>query len=191
MEIHRPGPIFRLYTFILFFVLLADVTSLLRGRLRDVLLIVTSLMFGLTLVEAAVDFLVPQPVAEDDARLRRTRAGARLGATDIRAASTPKRSIRRQDHLQCRLHDRRRSAARDEVLRRPARPSPSSAIPSPSARGSMMPGLCRRRSPTVSAASCACSISAFQAMDRSSSCAKRKPAVSTRSSVRGRSCSSF
>ncbi len=59
LESQRPFNIFRLVTFILFFLLLADLTSLVRGKLRELLLIMTSLVFGLTVIEAAAEFLVP------------------------------------------------------------------------------------------------------------------------------------
>ncbi len=61
LETQRPFSVFRLVTFILFFLLLVDVTSLVRGRLRDFLIVATSLVFGLTLVEAAGDFFSPAP----------------------------------------------------------------------------------------------------------------------------------
>ena len=62
LETQRPFSIFRLVTFVLLFLLLADVSSLLRGKLRDFLLIATSLAFGLILIEAAGDISSPPPV---------------------------------------------------------------------------------------------------------------------------------
>jgi len=61
LEIERPFGSFRLFAFISLFLLLADLTSLLRGRLRDFLLIVTSLVFGVLAIEAAADRLSPEP----------------------------------------------------------------------------------------------------------------------------------
>jgi hypothetical protein len=51
LEVRRPFGAFRLVTFVLFFFLLADLTSLLRGGLRDGLLILSSLALGLSIVE--------------------------------------------------------------------------------------------------------------------------------------------
>jgi len=46
-------------TFLLLFVLLADVTSLVSGRWRDLMLAVTSLVLGLTIVEIVASYLSP------------------------------------------------------------------------------------------------------------------------------------
>ena len=46
---------FRLLTVFLVFLLLADITSLVRGKLRDFLLVLTSLTFGVCLMEAAAN----------------------------------------------------------------------------------------------------------------------------------------
>lgn len=62
LETQRPFSIFRLVTFFLLFLLLVDVTTFLRGTLRDFLLIATSLVFGLTLLEAASDIFSPPPL---------------------------------------------------------------------------------------------------------------------------------
>ena len=62
METARPFPSFRLVTFILLLFLLIDAASFLGGRGRDVLIVAISLLFGLTLIEAAVNIFDPQPV---------------------------------------------------------------------------------------------------------------------------------
>jgi hypothetical protein len=46
---------FRLLTAILFFLLLVDITSLVRGKVRDFLLVLSSLTFGICLMEAAAN----------------------------------------------------------------------------------------------------------------------------------------
>lgn len=53
LEVLRPFGWFRLVTFLLLFFLLADLASLLSGRLRDLMLVATSLVLGLSLVEVA------------------------------------------------------------------------------------------------------------------------------------------
>ncbi len=75
MEARHPFPSFRLATFILAFSALAAVASLLRGKLRDGLVVLASLAFGLSIIEItatlldsrvlsvlANGFTVPQPV---------------------------------------------------------------------------------------------------------------------------------
>ena len=75
MEARQPFSSFRLATFILAFLALAGMASLLRGKLRDGLVVLASLAFGLSIVEAtatildsrvlavfANGFTVPQPV---------------------------------------------------------------------------------------------------------------------------------
>jgi len=51
---------FRLWTFVLIFLLLADLVSLLRGKWRDFLLVLTSLAFGICLIEAVANVLEPK-----------------------------------------------------------------------------------------------------------------------------------
>ncbi|HUI22519.1 MAG TPA: SGNH/GDSL hydrolase family protein [Methylocella sp.] len=53
-------PFFRVLTFIFVFLLLADLASLLRGKMRDVSLTLASLAFGVSLVEAAANVLEPK-----------------------------------------------------------------------------------------------------------------------------------
>ena len=62
MERTRPFSSFRLFTFILLLLLLVDVALFLGRTVRDILIAVISLVFGLTLVEAAVDVFAPQSV---------------------------------------------------------------------------------------------------------------------------------
>ncbi|MGH6823697.1 MAG: SGNH/GDSL hydrolase family protein, partial [Methylocella sp.] len=57
MEVCRPLPHFRLATFILAFLALADLASLLEGKWRDGLVILASLAFGLSIAEAAATIL--------------------------------------------------------------------------------------------------------------------------------------
>jgi hypothetical protein len=52
MEARHPFPSFRLATFILAFLALAGMASLLRGKLRDGLIVLASLAFGLSIIEA-------------------------------------------------------------------------------------------------------------------------------------------
>ncbi|WP_245257428.1 SGNH/GDSL hydrolase family protein [Methylocapsa acidiphila] len=59
-ELKHPVPSFRLATFVFVFLLLADAASLARGKTRDLLLILTSLAFGLSLVEAGANMLEPK-----------------------------------------------------------------------------------------------------------------------------------
>jgi hypothetical protein len=66
MEARHPFPSFRLVTFILAFLALAGMASLLRGKLRDGLVVLASLAFGLSIVEATATILEtkvsPSPV---------------------------------------------------------------------------------------------------------------------------------
>ncbi|MDQ6701605.1 MAG: SGNH/GDSL hydrolase family protein, partial [Pseudomonadota bacterium] len=57
MEADRPFPSFRLATFILAFLALAGMASLLRGKLRDGLVVLASLAFGLSIVETTATIL--------------------------------------------------------------------------------------------------------------------------------------
>ena len=56
-ETRQPFPSFRLASFILAFLALALSASLLRGKLRDGFVVLASLAFGLSIVEAAALFL--------------------------------------------------------------------------------------------------------------------------------------
>jgi hypothetical protein len=60
MEVRHFFPLFRLFTFIFVFLLLADIASLLRGKWRDGLLVLASLAFGICLLEAAANILEPK-----------------------------------------------------------------------------------------------------------------------------------
>jgi hypothetical protein len=57
MEVTHFFQLFRLFTLIFVFLLLVNIASLLGGKLRDALLVLASLAFGLCLTEAAVDML--------------------------------------------------------------------------------------------------------------------------------------
>jgi hypothetical protein len=57
MEVRHPFPFFRLATFILAFLALAGVAALLRGKIRDGFVILVSLAFGLSIIEATATFL--------------------------------------------------------------------------------------------------------------------------------------
>jgi hypothetical protein len=57
METRHPFPFFRLVTFILAFLALAGVASVLRGKLRDGLVVLASLAFGLSIIEATATIL--------------------------------------------------------------------------------------------------------------------------------------
>jgi hypothetical protein len=54
---------FRLFTFIAVLLLSADITSLVRGRWRDFMVVATSLALGLCIMEGAADILSPDSVA--------------------------------------------------------------------------------------------------------------------------------
>jgi hypothetical protein len=60
LELERPLGPFRLCTFILLFLILADATSLCAGRLRDVLLVMSSIVFGLSVIEAIASRSSPE-----------------------------------------------------------------------------------------------------------------------------------
>jgi hypothetical protein len=60
MELKHPLPYFRLLTFAVVFLLLADIASLARGKSRDVLLVLASLAFGLSVIEAGAIVLEPK-----------------------------------------------------------------------------------------------------------------------------------
>ncbi len=57
LEARHPFPSFRLATFILAFLALAGIASRLRGKLRDGLVILASLAFGLSMIEATAAIL--------------------------------------------------------------------------------------------------------------------------------------
>ncbi|MDQ6870201.1 MAG: SGNH/GDSL hydrolase family protein, partial [Pseudomonadota bacterium] len=57
MEAGRPFPSFRLATFILAFLALAGMASLLRGKLRDGLVVLASFALGLSIIEATATIL--------------------------------------------------------------------------------------------------------------------------------------
>jgi len=57
MEALHPFPSFRLATFILAFLALAGMASLLRGKLRDGLIVLASLALGLSMIEATATIL--------------------------------------------------------------------------------------------------------------------------------------
>ncbi len=57
MEASRPFSLFRLATFILAFLALAGMASLLRGKLRDGLVVLASLAFGLSMIETTATIL--------------------------------------------------------------------------------------------------------------------------------------
>src|SRR6478736_5384285 len=57
MEMRQPFPSFRLSAFILAFLTLAGIASRLRGKLRDGLVVLASLAFGLSIVETTATIL--------------------------------------------------------------------------------------------------------------------------------------
>jgi len=63
MEVCHPFPAFRLATFVLAFLALADLVSLLRGKLRDGFVVLASLAFGLSIVEATATILETKDAA--------------------------------------------------------------------------------------------------------------------------------
>ena len=60
LETQRFFPSFRLFTFGLAFLLLVDIASLSHGKWRDALLVFVSLVFGLTIIEAAANIMEPK-----------------------------------------------------------------------------------------------------------------------------------
>ncbi|WP_202899143.1 SGNH/GDSL hydrolase family protein [Methylocapsa aurea] len=60
IELKQPLPYFRLFTFTVVFFLLADIASLARGKSRDFLLVLASLAFGISLIEAGANFWEPR-----------------------------------------------------------------------------------------------------------------------------------
>lgn len=62
LETQPPFSGFRLVSFVLLFILFAEVTSMMHGRLRDLLLVVTSLVFGLTVIAAASGIILSSPL---------------------------------------------------------------------------------------------------------------------------------
>jgi hypothetical protein len=60
LETQHPFGMFRLITFGAVFFLFANIASLLRGKWRDFLLVVTSLAFGIFLIEAAANIWEPR-----------------------------------------------------------------------------------------------------------------------------------
>lgn len=60
IEKRQPWEWFRLLTLILVFLLVADITSLVRGKWRDFALVLTSLALGLCLMEAAANIFEPK-----------------------------------------------------------------------------------------------------------------------------------
>ena len=64
LEALHPFPSFRLATFILAFLALACMASLLRGKLRDGLVVLASLAFGLSMIEATATILETKETKE-------------------------------------------------------------------------------------------------------------------------------
>src|SRR5262249_23665787 len=60
LETRQPFGMFRLATFGVLFLLLADIVSLLRGNWRDFALVLASLTFGIFLIEAAGNIWGPR-----------------------------------------------------------------------------------------------------------------------------------
>jgi hypothetical protein len=61
VEVWHFSRFFQLFAFVFLFCLLADIASLVRGKRRDLMLVPTSLVFGLCLVEAAANVQMPKP----------------------------------------------------------------------------------------------------------------------------------
>jgi hypothetical protein len=61
-ELRHWLPAFRLFTFIIVFLALADVASLLRGKARDLLIVAASIALGLSIFEAAAMALEPKRI---------------------------------------------------------------------------------------------------------------------------------
>ncbi|MGH6800801.1 MAG: SGNH/GDSL hydrolase family protein [Methylocella sp.] len=65
MEARHPFPLFRLATFILAFLAVAGLASLLRGKLRDGFVVLASLAFGLCVVESVAIVLEPKTLLNE------------------------------------------------------------------------------------------------------------------------------
>ena len=170
MEARHPFPFFRLATFILVFLALAVMASQLRGKLRDGLVVLASLAFGLSIVEAtAAIFLetkvsavttnglsVLQPVVgwgpEHAGRFHAKK-------TDPNSGALIYKPIIRSMQICYERPTRPRLAQRSFFLE----------ILTPSEKAWAMPTRSRRPSRICSAASKECSISVFPAMDRCNS----------------------
>ena len=117
MEAGQPFPSFRLATFILAFLALAGLASLLRGRLRDGLVVLASLAFGLSIIEATATiretkaspgavitqgFVVSQPDIgwgpEHAGRFHAERTDSKSGGPMFRADYTIDANLLRETH---------------------------------------------------------------------------------------------
>jgi hypothetical protein len=117
MEAGQPFPSFRLATFILAFLALAGLASLLRGKLRNGLVVLASLAFGLSIIEATASILeikwsppavvtngwsVRQPVIgwgpEHAGRFHAERADRKSGLPMFRADYTIDANLLRETH---------------------------------------------------------------------------------------------
>ena len=117
MEAGQPFPSFRLATFILAFLALAGLASLLRGKLRNGLVVLASLAFGLSIIEATATILeikwsppavvtngwsVRQPVIgfgpEHAGRFHAERADLKSGLPMFRADYTIDANFLRETH---------------------------------------------------------------------------------------------
>jgi hypothetical protein len=117
MEAGQPFPSFRLVTFILAFLALAGLASLLRGKLRDGLVVLAALAFGLSMIEAMATILetkvappavvtkglsVPQPVIgwgpEHAGRFHAERTGLKSGVPMFSADYTIDSNLLRETH---------------------------------------------------------------------------------------------
>lgn len=65
LETRHSFAMFRLVTFVLLFFLLADIASFGRGKWRDFLLVLTSLAFGLCLIEAMANIFEPKTLVKE------------------------------------------------------------------------------------------------------------------------------
>lgn len=115
LETLRFFPSFRLLTFGLAFLLLADIASLSRGKWRDALLVFASLVFGLTIIEAAANIMepklltittsgssVPQPIIgwgpQRAGRFHSEKTDTRTGATIYSVDYTIDSNLLRETH---------------------------------------------------------------------------------------------
>jgi len=115
IEARRPFPSFRLATFILAFLALAGMASLLRGKLRDGLVVLASLAFGLSIIEATASILetktlpvvtigesVPQPIVgwgpEHAGRFHAEKTDPKSGVPIYRVDYTIDSNLLRETH---------------------------------------------------------------------------------------------
>jgi hypothetical protein len=96
MEASRPFPFFRLATFIFSFVALAGVASLFRGKVRDGLVVLASLVFGLCAIEGVATVLQPKTLINGVTKAGRSAGPSSAGDRNMPGATMTKSGIRKR-----------------------------------------------------------------------------------------------